>query len=125
MGRKKIARYVYLEPEQDQELREVAARTNLPASLLVREGVDRALDARREDGRHTLTKAERLVQQALDGDHTYFTVESMAKCLRTVADQARQLRQERDSARAYSKRLRGLLLEIGEMTRVSTLSGSS
>jgi predicted DNA-binding protein len=43
MGRKKIATTVYLEPEQEQALRDLAQRTRRPAASHVREALEQYL----------------------------------------------------------------------------------
>jgi hypothetical protein len=69
MARKKVTMTMYLLPEQAKALRELSAARRIPASQLVRDGIDMALVSMGQDGRKLPARAERLTQAVtLDAD---------------------------------------------------------
>ena len=48
MARRKIPTTVYIEPEQDQRLKSLSERTNVPVAEYIRKGIDLVLQANQE-----------------------------------------------------------------------------
>lgn len=48
MSRRKISTTVYIEPEQDELLKRLSARTHVPVAAYIRRGVDLVLEANRD-----------------------------------------------------------------------------
>jgi predicted DNA-binding protein len=48
MARKKISTTVYINPEQDERLKLLNARTKVPVAEYIRQGIDRILEEHRE-----------------------------------------------------------------------------
>jgi hypothetical protein len=97
---------VYFTPEQDAALRDVSQRTGITMAALIREGVQRALDAYGEDKRTVFARAERMA----DGDDP--DPLALAAELRRLVNHARQLQEERDKAEHRAFRSRGHLQEL-------------
>jgi predicted DNA-binding protein len=56
MSRKKLSTTVYLTPEQDEQLKKLNQRTNVPVAVYIREGIDLVLAKYKEHlpGQQTL-----------------------------------------------------------------------
>lgn len=48
MSRKKVSTTIYIEPEQNDALKELAEKTRVPAAVYVRMGIDMVLNKYRE-----------------------------------------------------------------------------
>jgi predicted DNA-binding protein len=44
MARSKISTTIYITPEQDERLKELSRRTNVPVAVFIREGIDIVLN---------------------------------------------------------------------------------
>jgi hypothetical protein len=95
--RNMVSRTFYMEPTQWEKVDQIARDTRLPRSLIMREGVQRAIDYYTEDGRTRLGRAEGLALDILR-DGTDPSARKIAKALLRLADDMRNLRQERDAA---------------------------
>lgn len=47
VGRRKVTTTVYIEPEQDELLKALSARTGVPVAMYIRQGIDLVLDQNR------------------------------------------------------------------------------
>lgn len=48
LGRRKVTTTVYIEPEQDELLKALSARTGVPVAMYIRRGIDLVLDQNRD-----------------------------------------------------------------------------
>jgi hypothetical protein len=95
--RNMVSRTFYMEPTQWEKVDQIARDTRLPRSLIMREGVQRAIDYYLEDGRTVLGRAENLALDTLR-DGADIPTRKLAKALLRLADELRKLREERDAA---------------------------
>ncbi len=110
MARKKIVRSVYVTPEQDKKIRVLAEELDLPASILIRDGIDRMLDAHSIERDLLFCRAQQLIERGRTADLDL--ARELAAELQIVLEAALDFRRERDAVDRQNTAARQYLREM-------------